>query len=156
MLEAAKVFDGNGAWFPGSALSLQSVPSKPRSSEILMVHTPFGFSPKKAPIASSGTSVGDVTLFVFTVSVTSFEAAKVFDGNGAWLPGSALSLQIVPSKTWSFELPLSLVIVTIVPAGDVSVMSRSALNVWRILVVSFKSARNGPVPATASVLETVE
>ncbi len=53
---------------------------------------------------------------------------------GTWLPGSAWSSQTVPSKTLSLLPPLSVVNVTTVPAGEVMVMSRSALNVCTMWV----------------------
>jgi hypothetical protein len=53
----------------------------------------------------------------------------------------AFSSQSVPLKTLSFVLPLSVVIVTTVPAGEVSRMSRSELSVCKIVVLRSRSQR---------------
>jgi hypothetical protein len=124
--------------------------SPPRSSLSVRVHVPFGFSPRKAASASSGTSVGLTTLLALVVSVTRFDPAKVSAVNGTWLPGSALSSHIVPLKTLSFPLPLipSLEIVTTVPDGDFRVKSRSPGKLWRMLVFSRTFPICAPAPPT--------
>ena len=91
----------------------------------------------KAPIASSGTSGDAGTPLTYRWSVTR-PALFVY---GTWPPGSAWSSQTVPLKTSSLPAPLSVVSVTTVPAGDVSVMSMSAANVWRRNVTAFRSQR---------------
>ena len=78
---------------------------------------------------------------------------QVFAAYGTWFPGSALSSQSVPLKTLSFAPPLSEVIVTTVPAGDVSVMSRSALLVWVMVVVRRSEMRNGSLAAGTVIVE---
>ena len=112
-------------------------PSPPASSEIVIVQVPFGFSPMKAPIASSGTSGEAVVRLTKTWSVIT--PLLLVYGTGP--PGFASSSHTVPLKTLSKLLPLSVVSVTIVPAGDVRVISRSDANVCVRLVVIFRSVR---------------
>ena len=59
-------------------------------------------------------------------SVTS----PLLDVYGTCPPGFASSSHSVPSNTLLFDPPLSEVMVTMVPAGDVSVMSRSPQALW--------------------------
>ena len=119
-----------------SSVQLLSVPvPKTVSSEDLNVQVPFGFSPWNTPNDSSGTSGVFNVPFEKVVSVTSLDAAKVFAENGTWFPGSALSSHCVPLKMLVAVPPLSVVSVMTVPAGEVSVISRSpglvcVMNVW--------------------------
>ena len=85
------------------------------------------------------------------VSVTSLEAVKVLAENGTWFPGSALSSHSVPLKMLRAVPPLSVTSVTIVPAGDVSVISKS-LGVGCVMNVL---TRTWPiwVPAPATTMD---
>lgn len=62
-----------------------------------------------------------------------------------------MSSHTVPLNTLSLPAPLSDVIVTTVPAGEVSVISRSALKVCVIKVVRFTSCITLPAPDTLIV-----
>jgi hypothetical protein len=67
---------------------------------------------------------------------------------GTWPAGFALSSQTVPLNTSSLVPALSVVMVTIVPAGDCRVMSRSPGKVWVMAVVRSTSTSDVPAPAT--------
>src|SRR5262245_2844828 len=90
------------------------------SSTTVRVHRPLGFSPLKAARASSGTRGVAVTRLLKTASVTGIRAE---------------SFHSVPLKVSSEPPPLSLVRSDTVPAGEVKNTSRSALNVWVMVVV---------------------
>jgi hypothetical protein len=98
-------------------------PSASASSEMVIVQMPFGSSPTNAASASSGTSGVPAPLGDQARSVGRPE----FDEYGTWPPGFALSFHSVPLKALFTPGALSLVNVTIVPAGDWSVTSRSSL-----------------------------
>src|SRR4051812_17066455 len=66
-------------------------------------------------------------------------------------PGDASSSQRVPAKTLSNDPPLSVVSVTTVPAGDVSVMSMSLACVCAMSVVTSTSPMFGARPDTTIV-----
>jgi hypothetical protein len=107
------------------------------SSDTRSVHVPFGFSPMKAPSASSGARVATTVLFAYGWS----EASPAFEPYGTRPFGSASSSHTVPLKTFAAPSPLSEVSVTTVPDGEVIVMSRSpAFACWRN-VVTFTSRR---------------
>src|SRR4051812_9923757 len=66
-------------------------------------------------------------------------------------PGDPPSSQRVPAKTLSNDPPLSVVSVTTVPAGDVSVMSMSLARVCAMFVVTSTSPMFGARPDTTIV-----
>jgi hypothetical protein len=112
----APVFTSSRHW-------LSVPPSASASSEMVSVQTPFGFSPTNAASASSGTRFGAGPLGPQLRSVGS----PPFAVYGTCPPGFAPSFQSVPLKALFTPGALSVVSVTIVPCGDVSVMSRSSL-----------------------------
>jgi hypothetical protein len=112
----APVFTSRRHW-------LNVPPSASASSEIVSVQTPFGFSPTNAASGSSGTSGVAGPLAPQLRSVT----RPLFDVYGTWPLGFAPSFQSVPLNALLVPGALSVVSVTIVPPGDVSVMSRSSL-----------------------------
>ncbi len=57
----------------------------------------------------------------------------------------------MPLKTSSLPAPLSVVSVTTVPCGDVSVASTSAAKVWRSIVRAFTSKTYDAMPPTTIV-----
>ena len=89
------------------------------------------------------------------MSVARFEAANVAEGNGTWLPGSALSFQTVPLNTLSRVPPLFDVRVTIVPAGDLIVIWSWPQEVCVMEVATSRSYRYVPTPETVTVEVTV-
>jgi hypothetical protein len=116
-------------------------PSPDVSSETVRVQVPFGSSPMNAPRASSGVKVAFAVPLAYRVSVTVLLLELPDSVIGAGLPGSASSSQRVPLKTSSLVPPLSLVIVTDVPAGEVNVMSRWLLEECVSAVVRSRSWR---------------
>ena len=64
------------------------------------------------------------------------------------MPGFAASFHKVPANAFTTPTALSVVSVTTVPAGDVSVTSRSSLKVCGSIVYTFRSTRNGCTPDT--------
>src|SRR5262249_4632853 len=112
---------------------------------------PFGFSPMKAPKASSGVRGVEVVRFTCVWSLTIRDAANVALAKGTWLTGSAWSSQTVPLKTLSFRLPRSDVSVTLVPDGDVRVMSMSPQKVCVMNVFALRSRRYVGSPETTIV-----
>src|SRR5687768_2764007 len=110
---------------------------------MVTVQVPFGFSPMNAPSGSSGVSVASTVLDVYAVSVTrKLGANGVAYGTG--LPGSASSSQSVPLYTLAMPAPadvFAVVMLTVVPAGDVRVTFRSLDHVWVRNVVRSRSCR---------------